>query len=285
MIGVDKIGEIRRAYFEQHRSIKEIVRTLSVSRATVRKVIRGHKTEFKYERGVQPTPKLGDWVEVLTEILEQEAKLPKRERRSTQRLFEELRGRGYAGAHDSVHRFVKAWRDERVRVPVQAYVPMSFAPGEAYQFDWSHETITLQGLPLTVKAAHMKLSHSRMPFVRVYFRETQELVFDAHDKAFRFYGGVCRRGIYDNMKTAVEAIFVGKARHYNRPLSADVLAPSDRTGGLHPRLWVGEGSGREPGRQSARPNVPTQAAGKEPHRVECVAGRSVHRLRQTNPTS
>jgi hypothetical protein len=132
----NKIGQIRRAYFEQHRSIKEIVRTLSVSRATVRKVIRGHKTEFKYERGVQPTPKLGDWVEVLTEILEQEAKLPKRARRSTQRLFEELRGRGYAGAHDSVHRFVKAWRDERVRVPVQAYVPMSFAPGEAYQFDW-----------------------------------------------------------------------------------------------------------------------------------------------------
>jgi len=216
MIGVDKIGEIRRAYFEQDRSIKEIVRTLVVSRATVRKVIRGHKTEFKYARGVQPTPKLGDWVEALTEILGTEANLPKRERRSTQRLFEELRGRGYDGAHDSVHRFVKSWRDERARVPAHAYVPMSFAPGEAYQFDWSHETITLQGLPLTVKAAHMKLSHSRMPFVRVYFRETQELVFDAHDKAFRFYGGVCRRGIYDNMKTAVEAIFVGKARRYNR---------------------------------------------------------------------
>jgi hypothetical protein len=80
-----------------------------VSRATVRKVIRGHRTEFKYERAVQPSPKLGDWVEVLTEILEQEADLPKRERRSTQRLFEELRGRVYDGAHDSVHRFAKAW--------------------------------------------------------------------------------------------------------------------------------------------------------------------------------
>ena len=215
MVGVDKIGEIRRAYFEQERPIKEIVRTLSVSRATVRKIIRGRQTEFKYARDVQPTPKLGVWVEALTEILEQESKLPKRERRSTQRLFEELRGRGYDGAHDSVHRFVRSWREERARVPAHAYVPMSFAPGEAYQFDWSHETITLQGLPLTVKAAHMKLSHSRMPFVRVYFRETQELVFDAHDKAFQFYGGVCRRGIYDNMKTAVEAIFVGKARRYN----------------------------------------------------------------------
>ena len=121
---------------QDHRPLlKEIVRTLSVSRATVRKVIRGHKTEFKYARGVQPTPKLGEWVEVLTEILAKESNLPKRERRSTQRLFEELRGRGYDGAHDSVHRFVKAWRDERTRVPVHAYVPMSFAPGEAYQFD------------------------------------------------------------------------------------------------------------------------------------------------------
>jgi len=216
MMSVDVIGDVRRAYFEQRLPIKEIVRTLSVSRATVRKVVRSLKTEFRFERGVQPMPKLGAWLGVLTEILEKEIKLPKRERRSTQRLFEELRGRGYDGAHDSVHRFTKAWREERARAPSQAFVPLSFAPGEAFQFDWSHETITLQGLPLVIKVAHMKLSHSRMPFVRAYFRETQELVFDAHDKAFVFYGGVCRRGIYDNMKTAVEAIFVGKARQYNR---------------------------------------------------------------------
>jgi transposase len=62
----------------------------------------------------------------------------------------------------------------------------------------------------------MRLSFSRMPFVRAYPRETQEMVFDAHDKAFAFYGGVCRRGIYDNMKTAVDAVFVGRARTYNR---------------------------------------------------------------------
>jgi transposase len=55
-----------------------------------------------------------------------------------------------------------------------------------------------------------------MGFMRAYFRETPGLVFDAHDKAFAFFGGVCRRGIYDNMKTAVEAIFVGKARQHNR---------------------------------------------------------------------
>ena len=170
VIVVDLIGQIRRAFFEQRRAIKEITRELRVSRATVRKVVRSDKTAFNYTREVQPAPKLGEWVGSLTEILETEATLPKRERRSTQRLFEELCGRGYDGAHDSVHRFVKEWREERARVPAQAVVPMSFAQGEAYQFDWSHETITLQGLPLMVKAAHVKLPHSRMPFVRTYFR-------------------------------------------------------------------------------------------------------------------
>ena len=233
MVSVDLIGRVRRAYFEQRLPIKEMVRTLSVSRATVRKIIRSHKTEFQYERGVQPAPKLGEWVDILTEILEKEGKLPRRERRSTQRLFEELRGRGYDGAHDSVHRFTKAWRAERARAPWHAFVPLSFAPGEAYQFDWSHETITLRGLPLVIKAAHMKLSYSRMPFVRVYFRETQELVFDAHDKAFVFYGGVCRRGIYDNMKTAVEAIFVSKARQYNRRFLQMCCIPSAKAALRH----------------------------------------------------
>src|SRR5262249_1787604 len=55
-----------------------------------------------------------------------------------------------------------------------------------------------------------------MLFVRAYPRETQEMVFDAHDRAFAFFKGACERGIYDNMKTAVDAIFAGKDRQYNR---------------------------------------------------------------------
>ena len=110
----------------------------------------------------------------------------------------------------------------------------------------------------------MKLSGTaRMPFVRVYFRETQELVFDAHDKAFRFYGGVCRRGIYDNMKTAVRRSSSARRGRYNprflQMCSHHLIEPVACT----PCVGMGEGSGREPGRQSARPNVPAQAAGKE----------------------
>jgi transposase len=97
-----------------------------------------------------------------------------------------------------------------------AFVPLSFAPGEAYQFDWSHEIVVMNGVTVTVKVAQMRLCHSRMMFVRAYPRETQEMVFDAHERAFAFFRGACTRGIYDNMKTAVETIFIGKDRQYNR---------------------------------------------------------------------
>src|SRR3712207_99651 len=72
------------------------------------------------------------------------------------------------------------------------------------------------GATVTVKVAHVRLCHSRMMFVRAYPRETQEMVFDAHDRAFAFFRGACTRGIHDNMKTAVDAVFVGRERAYNR---------------------------------------------------------------------
>jgi transposase len=88
--------------------------------------------------------------------------------------------------------------------------------GEAYQFGWSHEIGLINGTTVTVKVAHVRLCHSRMLFVRAYPRETQEMVFDAHNRAFAFFKGTCTRGIYDNMKTAVEAVFIGKDRQFNR---------------------------------------------------------------------
>lgn len=87
-----------------------------------------------------------------------------------------------------------------------------FAPGEAFQFDFSHEDVEVAGQPMRVKAAHVRLCASRAVYVRVYPRETQEMVFDANARAFAFFGGVPTRGIYDNMKTAVDAVFVGKQR-------------------------------------------------------------------------
>ena len=216
MKGVDTIARIRREFFIRGRSIKEIVRDLHVSRNTVRKVVRSGATALSYEREVQPLPKLGQWRADLDRLLLSNAGKSSRERLTLMRVFEALRGLGYEGGYDAVRRYARTWQRERSALAADAYVPLSFAPGEAYQFDWSHEVVLINGVTVKIKVAHVRLCHSRMLFVRAYPRESQEMVFDAHDRAFAFFKGTCRRGIYDNMKTAVETIFVGRERAYNR---------------------------------------------------------------------
>jgi transposase len=216
MLIVETIAKVRRAYFVQKKSIKAICREFRLSRKVVRKVIRSEATEFRYERGRQPLPRIGPWQDQLDGLLLANEQKPARERLTLIRVFEELRGLGYEGGYDAVRRYARAWRTARGAATAPAYVPLSFAPGEAYQFDWSHEIVLINRMPVTVKVAHVRLCHSRMPFVRAYPRESQEMVFDAHGHAFDFFRGACTRGIYDNMKTAVESVFVGKDRQFNR---------------------------------------------------------------------
>ena len=216
MLVVETVARIRRAHFVQGKSIKLICRELGVSRKVVRKVLRSDATEFRYEREAQPLPRIGPWQEELDRLLASNEAKPSRERLTLIRVFEAVRGLGYAGGYDAVRRYARVWARERAATTAHAYVPLSFAPGEAYQFDWSHEVVLIGGTTVTVKVAHLRLCHSRMLFARAYPRETQEMVFDAHDKGFAFFKGACTRGIYDNMKTAVDAIFVGRARAYNR---------------------------------------------------------------------
>ena len=213
---METIGRIRRAYFVQHQSVRAIARRLHVSRKTVRKAIETEDGQFGYARGHQPKPKLGAHVADLERLLADNEGKPRRERLTLMRLFEALRGLGYPGGYDAVRRHARRWQREEAGRTAKAFVPLSFDPGEAYQFDWSHEVVVIGGVTTTVKVAHVRLCHSRMFFVRGYPRETQEMLFDAHARAFAFFGGTCTRGIYDNMSTAVDAVFVGKERKFNR---------------------------------------------------------------------
>src|ERR1700757_2559183 len=216
MLIVETVARIRREHFIKGKTIRQIARDLRVSRNTVRKVLRSGETCFEYERDIQPRPRLGRWTEELDALLTGNAAKPGREQLTLICIFEELRGRGYEGGYDAVRRYARRWCTRHGQATATAYVPLSFVPGEAYQFDWSHEIVILNGVTVTVKVAHVRLCHSRMMFVRAYPRESQEMVFDAHNRAFAFFGGASTRGISDTMKPGVETVFVGKDRQYNR---------------------------------------------------------------------
>lgn len=135
MLTVETIGRVRRERLAKGKTIREIARDLKLSRNTVRKILRSGETSFSYERTVQPRPKLGQWTAALDELLEANAAKAAREQLTLIRLFEELRGRGYEGGYDAVRRYARRWAKERGQSTAAAYVPLFFAPGEAFQFD------------------------------------------------------------------------------------------------------------------------------------------------------
>ena len=215
MLTVETIRKIRLSVHRDGKSIRKTAKDLHLSRNTVRKVIRSGETFFQYERNNQPRPKLGPFMETLDANLEEDEKLPKKLRRTAQILFEAVQLNGYNGGYDSVRRYVQRWRKERKTLSDKVFIPLVFEPGEAFQFDWSHEWVELGGIRSKVKVAHLRLCHSRHFLCIAYPRETQEMVFDAHIRAFDFFGGVCRKGIYDNLKTVVNKILGGKERNFN----------------------------------------------------------------------
>ena len=259
MLTVETIGRIRRAFFVDEKPIRQIVRELRVSRKTVRKAVREAGTEFRYERQVQPQPRLGPFVARLDAMLEANAKRPRRERLTARRLFEQLRAEGYAGAYDSVQRHVREWRRARGRGS-EVFIPLWFAPGEAYQFDWSHEVVVLGGVTTTVKIAHIRLlPQPNVPDPGVSARNPGDGVRGARP-------GVppvrWRLSAWD-LRQHADGGGRGVPRQgapLQPTLLAALLALPGRADRLHAGGRMGEGAGREPGRQPARAVLHAAAA-------------------------
>jgi len=218
MLVVETVVRIRREH-AGGKPIKAIARDLRLSRKVVRKAIRAPEGAFDYHRAVQPLPRIGPYQERLDALLLENEARARRDRLRMTRIHDLLKREGFEGSYDAVRRYATRWADARRKDPggdVPAFIPLMFKPGEAYQFDWSHEDVEIAGKPMRIKVAHVRLCASRAVYVRAYPRETQEMLFDAHACAFAFFGGVPLRGIYDNMKTAVTTVFTGKERIFNR---------------------------------------------------------------------
>jgi transposase len=169
----------------------------------------------KYRRASRPS-KLTAFHEVLKQALWADAHRARHERRTALALYGEIKAAGYEGGYTRVTDFVREWRQGEGRAAsVSAFVPLAFELGEAFQFDWSEEGLVVGGIYYRLQVAHMKLCASRAFWLVAYPSQGHEMLFDAHTRSFAALGGVARRGIYDNMKTAVDKVKKGKGRVVN----------------------------------------------------------------------
>src|SRR5574338_767347 len=218
---MEMLGKVRRMHYRDGLSRSEIARRTGLSRNTVKKWLRAPEAaEPRYRRTESPG-KLGPFHEVLVRALETDARRPKRDRRTAKALFAELKAQGYGGGYTVLTDFIRHWREQAgANAPTRAFVPLKFEPGEAFQFDWSEERLVIGGVWRKLQVAHLKLCASRAFVLVAYPSQGHEMLFDAHTQSFAALGGIPRRGIYDNMKTAVDRVKKGKGRVVNARFSA-----------------------------------------------------------------
>ena len=159
MLVVETVVRIRREH-ASGKAIKAIARDLRLSRKVVRKAIRSPEAAFNYQRTVQPLPRIGPYQERLDALLEENEARGRRDRLRMTRIHDLLAREGFEGSYDAVRRYAARWRVTRRKDAGEgapAFIPMTFHPGEAYQFDWSHEDVEIAGKPMRVKVAHARL--------------------------------------------------------------------------------------------------------------------------------
>jgi transposase len=221
VIKVGTLAKIRRLYFRDKQSIREISRQTGMSRNTIRTWLRQpDMIEPTYQARVVVS-KLDAYADTLRQWLKADAGRNKRERRTKGQMWQALSAQGYTGSYGRVCAFARKWKASVGLASAKAaFIPLKFSHGEAFQFDWSTEYTFIGGMRRRVELAHTKLCSSRAFWLTAYPSQGHEMLFDAHARAFEAFGGVPQRGIYDNMRTAVDQVLAGKKRKINARFEA-----------------------------------------------------------------
>ena len=211
------LSKLRRMVLRENVSVREAARRLHISRNTAKRWLsEPEMVEPSYPKRVAVERLIDAYTESLQLWIKADSHRGKRDRRTVKAYYEAIRAMGYSGGPTQVYIYCRAYKQSLDNAPRHAgFVPLSFELGEAFQFDWSCEYVIIGGLRRRLEVAHTKLAASRAYVLTAYFTQSHEMLFDAHTRAFTVLGGVPKRGIYDNMRTAVDKVGKGKERSVN----------------------------------------------------------------------
>ncbi len=207
---VEDYEEIRRAYFVEKISIREIHRRLGQDRDTIRKAITSPAPQPYQMAQPRIAPVLGPYKQAIDELLKESEQQRRKQRYTAHRIYELLLEKSYPGSEGAVHNYVCQQRKKRTAK--NAFLPLEFEPGQDAQVDWGEAEVEMNGERLMVQLFIMRLNYSRARFVMAFPFQKQEAFWAGHIQAYHFFGGVPRRITYDNLKTAVYKILVGRNR-------------------------------------------------------------------------
>lgn len=207
---VEERERIRRAYYMEGKSMRQIAGELRHSYWTVRSALADAQVKPYTLRVAKRAPVLGPYKAQVATLLAESEQQPRKQRYTSHKVYELLRQAGYRGSESSVRHYVSQQRKGRKRPAI--YLPLSFEPGKDAQVDFGEAQVVMAGERVVVQLFVMRLCYSRKLFVIAFPTQRQEAFFWGHVQAFHHFGGVPQRLTYDNLKVAVRKILEGRNR-------------------------------------------------------------------------
>jgi transposase len=226
LLTVDQREEIRRAYFIDGHSIRQIAREGHHDRRTVRKALHDAGPPRYTLRESRARPVLDPFLAVIERWLAEDTKRPPKQRHTARRIYHRLVAEcGFSGGESTIRQYV---RERRPRTPA-LFIPLAYAPGADAQCDFGEAQVILQGKPTTVQflCLCLCLCYSKLPFVIAFPHQRQEAFFEGQRQGFAFFGGVPHAIWYDHLSQA------GRPRS-KRPSSPSGATTCLRAASVHP---------------------------------------------------
>ena len=216
MLTVDQREQIRRAYFIEGKSIRQIARERHHDRRTIRKALRDAGPPRYTLKAPRPRPILGLFLAAIDRWLEEDQQRPPKQRHTARRIYERLVSEfGFQGGESTVRQYVRGRRPRKREVTI----PLEHDPGEA-QADWGEAQVYLDGRLTRVQVFCLGMCYSHWPFVMAFLRQSQESFSAGHVAAFEEMGAVPRTITYDNLSLAVKRVLTGSRREEQREFVA-----------------------------------------------------------------
>lgn len=166
MISVEDREKIRRAYFVEQKSLRQIAKELHVSRKTIGKALASAEADVYTCTAPRAAPVLGPYKAQIDELLAANEKLPPKQRYTGHRIFQALQQAGYQGSAPTVRGYIAERRREKRRPKV--YIPLEFDPATDAQVDWGEAVVDIAGERVTVQLFYMRLCYSRKLFMMAF---------------------------------------------------------------------------------------------------------------------
>jgi transposase len=218
---VELFEQIRREYRFGAGTIRGVAKQFGVHRRIVRQAI---ASALPPERKVpvRQQPKLEPVREFIDEILRTDQQAPRKQRHTAHRIWQRIRQERaeVVVGESTVRHYVCRRKQELGMAERETFVPQSYDWGSEAQVDWYEAFANIMGEMRKVYCFAMRSMAGGGAFHRAYYHATQQAFLEAHEFAFRFFGGVFRRLRYDNLKSAVKKILRGYQREETERLIA-----------------------------------------------------------------